>query len=341
MRWLERRWSWAAAVGLVLWAIGAECLQADASDSAGRLVVTILNLSHHGLSMLLQTPGGRYYLLDAGGGADGKNIVQPFLEANGIRRLHGLLISHPHGDHQGGVPIILENFQVDTLLLSPVDRIAPPELKDREADLTQKIRKMAAEKGIKVQEIVAGTVLDWDPALKVEVLWPPEKLHLPRKIIRGDYNPHSVVLRVEHGQRVFLFPGDLSGGSAEVLVAQVPEKIRADFLVVPHHGFFGSRKFAEAVQAQVAAAACIVDYADHPTRNVPGIQAVNLFAPVGTGVYVTAWHGTIRAECDGEKIIITTQRTIPQPLSAPKTTRVQKQPVSHALPNPPATAQAP
>lgn len=283
---------------------------AESPAEGQRFSVTVLNLQNHGLAVLLETPGGKHFLLDAGGGGDGKNVVKPFLEAKGIKRLEGLLVSHPHGDHQGGVPTILENFQVDTYLLSPVDRIAPPELKNAEAEFSLQLRKMAAERGAKIEELWAGKVLDWDPALEVEVLWPPEKLHLPPRIIPGDYKPHSIVLRVQHGQNVFLFPGDLSGGSAEILTSQQPEKIRADFLLVPHHGFFGSKKFAEAVQAQVAVAACIVDHADHPTRNVPGIQAVNLFAPVGTGVYVTAWHGMVRAESDGQKISITTERTL-------------------------------
>ena len=65
-------------------------------------------------ALLIRTPSGHAYLVDAGGrlergpqvaGASsseeiGERIVVPFLIRNGIHHLDAVLLSHPHGDHQ-------------------------------------------------------------------------------------------------------------------------------------------------------------------------------------------------------------------------------------------------
>lgn len=290
------------------------------------LVVTVLQLQNHGQAVVVQTPGGKSYLVDTGGGGD-IETVEKFLKAQGVARLDGILISHPHGDHQGGAPHLLQQFPVGVLFLSPFDRKVPAELKTGESDFSLNLRRLAAERGAKVQEVSGGQTLEWDSALKVEVLWPPPDLFLPpNEKPHGAFNGNSVVLRVQHSPphaqssphapregdgMVFLFPGDLTDAAARVLVEQQKEKLKTDVLLVPHHGFFGSQEFAQATQPRVAVASCIVDYKDHPTRNVPGINAVRLFAPLGARVYVTPWQGNVRIDSDGRNLRVTTAHHLP------------------------------
>jgi competence protein ComEC len=275
------------------------------------LKLVVLPLRYHGLAVVVQTPAGQVFAVDAGGAGEA-GLVKSYLTGLGVERLRGILVSHTHGDHQGGVPALVEAFPVDRLYLSPLDRKTPESLRTGETEFSLKLRQMAASRGIQVEEVHAGCTLDWDPALKVDVLWPPEDLFVyPNPQPHGFYNGNSVVLRIQYGQRVFLLPGDLSDGAAAALVEKDRGRLRADLVVVPHHGFFGSKVFAEAVSAEVAVASCIVDYRDHPTRNVPGIQAVQLFAPVGTRVFVTAWQGEVVAVSDGTDLQVTTALLLP------------------------------
>ncbi len=271
------------------------------------LVVTVLQLKYHGQAVVLQTPTGNTFMIDSGSGGDQEG-VEKFLRSQHITRLDGLLISHPHNDHQGGAPYLLRHFPVNTLFLSPFDRKLPAELKTGEIEFSLNLRRLAKQQGVKVREVFTGQKLNWDPALKVEVLWPPSELFLPpNRNPHETFNGNSVVLRIQYGDTVFLFPGDLTDEAGKRLIEQQKEKLKTDILTAPHHGFFNSQEFAQATQPRVVVASCIVDYPDHPTKNVPGINAVKLFAPLGTRVYVTAWQGTVRIESDSQHLRVTTE----------------------------------
>ena len=66
-----------------------------------------------GLCVIMRTPAGKTYLFDAANGNDrksnGKDIIVPWLEKRGISRIDGLILSHYHSDHFGGLPGKLYN----------------------------------------------------------------------------------------------------------------------------------------------------------------------------------------------------------------------------------------
>ncbi len=306
----RRKWipSFVGSLGVALAVIGANWNWGFGAD--GTLKLTVVPLRNHGLAVVLQTPSQDFFLVDTGGGGDAQ-LLCTCLKGLGVSRLRGVVISHTHGDHQGGFPAVLENFPLHTLYLSPLDRKTPEPLRTRETDFSLALRRQAEERGIRVEEIFAGCRLDWGSGVQVDVLWPPEDLYsYPNPQPHGFYNGNSVVIRLQYGERVFLLPGDITEGAAAVLIEKEKERLKSDVVIVPHHGFFGSKAFAEAVAAEVAVASCIVDYRDHPTRNVPGIQAVELFAPVGSRVFVTAWHGEITVETDGSDLEIRSYQLI-------------------------------
>lgn len=274
------------------------------------LTLIVIELKQHGLAMLLETPEGRHYLIDTGGGGD-RDTVAACLTEHHVDQIAGVVISHPHGDHQGGVPAVFERWPVKELIVSPFVRKVPEKLKTSETEFSLGLQKLAEQKGARVTEVWRGSRLEWGADVHVEVLWPPEEPFLtPNPQPHGTYNNNSLVLRVQYKAAVFLLPGDLGNEAAAVLVRESPAKLKAHVVIVPHHGFFGNADFAKAVQAQVAIASCIVDYPDHPTRNVPGIHAVDLFAPMGTGVYVTPWHGTVIVSTDGKHLSVEARKNL-------------------------------
>ena len=87
------------------------------------LRITVLDVGQ-GDCILVQAPGGRTMLVDAGGrpgqeagGWDvGREIVVPALMARRVREIDVLVITHPHEDHIGGMPAVLDAVPVGMVL---------------------------------------------------------------------------------------------------------------------------------------------------------------------------------------------------------------------------------
>ncbi|MBV8196586.1 MAG: ComEC/Rec2 family competence protein, partial [Candidatus Eremiobacteraeota bacterium] len=104
-----------AAIGLVLW---------PPRTFDGRLRVTVLDVGQAD-AIVLQTPRGHALLVDAGGRLErgpqndastaelvGERTVVPFLLRQGIHEVDLVIVSHPHGDHVGGVAPVLRHLRV-------------------------------------------------------------------------------------------------------------------------------------------------------------------------------------------------------------------------------------
>ncbi|HEX3369607.1 MAG TPA: ComEC/Rec2 family competence protein, partial [Candidatus Cybelea sp.] len=103
------------AAGFVLW---------PPQTFDGRLRITVLDVGQAD-GIVIQTPRGHALLVDAGGRLErgsrngdsvaervGERTVVPFLLRQGIHQLDALILSHPHGDHAGGVAPVLRRIGV-------------------------------------------------------------------------------------------------------------------------------------------------------------------------------------------------------------------------------------
>ena len=193
----------------------------------GRARLTLLDVGQ-GLAAVVQTH--RHTLLfDTGpafasGFDTGDAVVIPFLRQIGVGRIDTLLLSHGNSDHAGGVESVL--------LQMPVERV----LADAE---------VASGLG-GAQPCERGHGWEWDGvAFRI--------LHPGRGVQRSDENNHSCVLRVSVGEHALLLTADIEVGAERELLAS-EEALRADLLLVPHHGSKSSSSaaFIEAVQPQWA-----------------------------------------------------------------------------------------
>jgi competence protein ComEC len=256
--------------------------------------MTVFELELHGLAVALETPSGAVYLVDTGRknhGADvGKDTLSPFLKKLGVSEIAGVLISHPHHDHFEGAAYLLKHFTVKTLIdAGPEGPLVPDEY--------AKFKASAAERGVPYRSVRAGDVLRWDDALDVEVLAPPRK-GVPSTDDEA-LNDNSIVLRIRHGENVFLLPGDIVKAGREALLASVPaERLRSTVLIAPHHGFMDGHSFIKAIHPRFVVVSCLADYPDKKIRS-PGQHVTELFRAMDTAVYVTAWDGNVEFESDG------------------------------------------
>jgi competence protein ComEC len=277
--------------------------QADPAAAAARLVLTILELRWHGLAVVVETPNGGTWLIDTGERSrpqywDARDTVAPFLTAKNVADIAGIVISHPHGDHFGGLPYFVERFRIKQLVDAGYEAIGGAELQEY-----RKMRLKYIEGGGQHIPVKAGARLSWGAGLEVQVLSPPSGLIHPEsgRAVSDDalYNDNSVVLRVRHGKNVFLFPGDIGKLGQDYLLRQCrADMLKAALLVAPHHGFGSYPSFAEAVRPEVVVASCLDDYPKSAVRS-PGRRATEIFGEVGAKVYVTPWDGDVEVSSDG------------------------------------------
>jgi len=166
----------------------------------------------------------------------GQRVLVPLLRALGVR-LDTLMLSHRDSDHTGGAQAVV-TMQPQAQLIS----------------------SMAGEDGLLTQRpamrCLAGQHWHWD-GVDFEVLHPQV----------GDYgqlkktNAMSCVLRISNGQRTALLVGDIEQPQEAQLVQALASgapgdmsPLRADVLLVPHHGSksSSSASFLEAVQPRMA-----------------------------------------------------------------------------------------
>ncbi len=158
----------------------------------------------------------------------GHRVLVPLLRALG-ERVDTLMLSHRDSDHIGGAPAVLA-MQPQAALLSSIE----------DGHELQALRPAT--------RCVAGQRWQWD-GVDFEVLHPAA----------GDYamparsNAMSCVLRLSNGRRSALLAGDIELAQEQRLVA-AGATLRADVLLVPHHGSktSSSAAFLDAVQPTLA-----------------------------------------------------------------------------------------
>src|SRR5260221_615883 len=209
--------------GLVLWAAGALCLVGGWGPRTldGRLQVTFLDVGQ-GDAIVIRSPRGRTWMVDTGGSFDarfdvGEAVLGPYLWRDGAPVLRGLVLTHAHPDHVGGVPFLLRAFDVREVW----GGIAPRH--DRAYDeLAADIEKARVPR----RAVARGVEADWD-GVHVGVLGPSPPARPPWRTRNDD----SVVLALRYGEIVLLLTGDVEAAGEGALDAP-----RAFALKGPHLG---------------------------------------------------------------------------------------------------------
>jgi competence protein ComEC len=317
----------ASVIGLNSWQIFGERADA-ASASSGKFVVTVLDIPDigrgGGLAIVLQTPAGRTYLYDTGTGYPekdgwagdhntGRDLIAPLLKQRGVKELDGVIISHAHYDHFGGLVWLADNFPIKNLFDSGY-QFAGQSDENYTGELGHytKLRERFQQRPGAYQAAHAGDNLPLDDGLDVEVIAPPKtffrELH-PEKRPKNDpaahyvLNANSLMLRIRHGRIVFLLPGDIElEDQQKHLLPSVPrEKLKCDILIAPGHGLHSAPEFADATRPQVTVAPIFARWGKN-------CSARRVFSAVGSKVYVTGLHGNVQIVSDGQRYEVTAAR---------------------------------
>ena len=221
-----------------------------------------------GLSVLIRT-AHHQLLFDAGPasprGLDfGEAAVVPTLRALGVNGLDTLLISHGDNDHSGGMGAVRRAFPGARVL--GVEGWARPGM--GLCQLAQSWR--------------------WD-GVEFTVLHPPP-------LFPYMHNDSSCVLRVEAGGRVALFPGDIGRHVEARLVREHAGQLKADLLIVPHHGSMSSS--SESFIARVSPHWAVMSTGAENRFHLPRAEVVDRYQLAGARILDTARTGALRFRLD-------------------------------------------
>ena len=208
---------------------------------AGKLRVTAIDVGQ-GDSTLIQTPAGRTILVDGGGASDavgadaddvGARVVVPFLNYLGISRLDVLVLTHPHGDHVGGLAAVLRSVQVSTVLDGTLLPYPSPAY--------AQFLALVHGKAIPYARAVRGMTLDMGDGVTLSVLNPPPSPTFGTAAAFGTgtddaaINNYSASLLVQYGQTRFVLTGDAENEAEGAMLAAGGD-LACDVLKAGHHG---------------------------------------------------------------------------------------------------------
>ncbi len=222
-----------------------------------------------GLSLLVRTEH-HALLFDTGpaysGGLDlGESAVVPTLHAFGSRKLDALVVSHGDNDHSGGAEAVRRAYPVAL-------RYAPA----------------GWPKGRDYSPCTHDTQWNWDGVTF-------RFLHPPKDFPYFD-NDSGCVLRIGGRGWAALLPADIEAVIEQRLVREQAGLLRADLLVVPHHGSKTSStpEFIQAVRPRLA----LISVGQGNRFGHPRPEIVQRYVSQGVALEDTASDGLVRVRLD-------------------------------------------
>jgi competence protein ComEC len=235
-----------------------------------------------GDGILLRLPSNRWIVVDAGprgpGFDAGAARVVPYLRRQGARRVEALVLSHPHLDHVGGAPALLEALPVRGIL--DPSRPVP-------SGSWRQVLEVARRQGISWWPAEAGPRVRID-GVELEILHPDSATVADPAV--SDWNDLSIVLLVRYGDGSILLTGDAYQEVEERVLQDLPTQLSV--LKVGHHGSRTST--GEALLDWTRPEVALIPVGDGNRYGHPHAQVMNQLDGRGTRSYRSDRDGNVR-----------------------------------------------
>jgi competence protein ComEC len=245
-------------------------------DLAPQLKVVFFDVGQ-GDAILISVPGERHLLVDGGEAGAYTRVLLPYLQAQGIRTLDLVVVTHAHEDHLGGIVRLLEDGRIQTgqILESGFPHTTR---------LYQRFLEQVLAKKVPLHQGVRGTTLQVGE-LKGVILNPPTPYMEP------DLNNNSLVLLLDYKGVRLLLAGDLEAVAERELLMVYGDGLQANLLKVGHHGSDTGtgRRWLEQIRPELGV---ISVGAGNPFGH-PGTATLSRLVEAGVKVYQTDQAGQL------------------------------------------------
>ncbi|HDK7175185.1 TPA: MBL fold metallo-hydrolase [Clostridium botulinum] len=252
----------------------------NTSNKSNELKVHYIDVGQ-GDSILVQTKD-KNILIDSGTRKSSDNLIN-YLKKQHIKKLDYVIATHPHEDHIGGMPKVIDEFEIGNFY-------APKKTANTKIfkDMILQLKK----KNLKINVAKKGISLDLSNDSSLDFLAP----------VKDNYentNDYSAVIKITHGNTKFLFTGDAEKTSErDILNSNVD--LSSNVLKVGHHGSHSSssKEFLDKVNPKMAIISCGKnnDYGHPHKETMKELKKRNI------EIYRTDIDGNILLTSDGENI---------------------------------------
>lgn len=233
-----------------------------------------------GASQLIIGSTGKTILIDSGNN-DKEQLIVNYLKKQKIDKIDILIGTHPDADHIGGMDAVIRNFDIGQIYMPK---------RQSNTKTFEDVLLAIKSKGLKVNTAKSGLTLDWEQDTIVKMIAPINEY--------SEDNDWSAVIHLQYGDTSFLLTGDIENASEKDIISS-GANIKADVLLVPHHGSKSStsNQFLDKVSPKYAVIQVGKNNYGHPTDEV--LKRLN---DKGIKIYRNDLQGDIIFTSDGKNL---------------------------------------
>ncbi|MBC8014327.1 MAG: MBL fold metallo-hydrolase [Sporomusaceae bacterium] len=258
-------------------------------QQSSSLIVKVLDIGQ-GDAILIRA-AGQTVLVDTGD-IEHRDKIVAYLKKEGITTIDKVIITHPHADHLGGMPGILENFKVGQIYDSG---------RSSTTALYRQYLSAVSKKNVPFKVVNPGNEIIIVNDIKLKIFAPDKSF-----ISDSEINNSSIVAKLIFNKFSMLLTGDAEKESESRMVKTYAAELKSTVLKSGHHGSNTSStsEFLKAVGAE----AVIISLAANNDYHHPHPSTVKKYAEAKLKVYRTDLNGTVTITSDGNTYNITKEK---------------------------------
>ena len=205
-----------------------------------------------------------------------------YIQELGIKEIDYFILTHPHADHIGGAPTIINTFEIKNIIMP--DCAATTDIFEETLDAIE-------ERNVNLLEAVSGDEYSIN-SLKFKILAPNSDSY-------SKTNDYSVVIRLSFGEASAIFTGDAEELSEkEILSRYSAKELKSDLLKVGHHGSSSSSSIA--ILRAISPKYAVMSLGEDNSYGHPDKEIINRLEDMDITYFRTDIDGTVVFSCDGK-----------------------------------------
>jgi len=262
---------------------------AEQGQQNSSLTAKVLDIGQ-GDAILIRV-AGQTVLVDTGD-IEHRDKMVAYIKKEGITTIDKVIITHPHADHLGGMPGILENFKVGHIYDSG---------KTGTTALYRQYLSLVNKKNIPFTVVTPGVEIIIANEIKLKFFAPDKSL-----LAEAEMNSSSIVAKLIYNKFSMLLTGDAEKESEELMLKSYAGELKSNVLKAGHHG--SNTSSSSGLLKAVGAEAVIISLGVNNDYHHPHPSTLKKYEQFKLKVYRTDLDGTVTVTSDGNTYNITKEK---------------------------------